>query len=209
MKKVLCLIILSSFLSTTFSQNVAAIKKELETTQDPFGYVKYVLKKKFTIDTITVMTTSNFLGIADSIAYHGKLNKVYGPFKKEKSLLKVLAKIPNTFYHIGHIVIDTSLYSKSYAENLSTKIINKIQAGETSFEKMASTYSADNFSAPKGGDLGWFIRGIMLPKLDEAMLTRKKGEIFTVWTEVGLHIVKILDEPKKDNGFALLLRVKL
>jgi hypothetical protein len=30
-----------------------------------------------------------------------------------------------------------------------------------------------------------------------------------VWTPAGLHIVTIRDNPKKDNGFALLLRVIL
>ena len=74
---------------------------------------------------------------------------------------------------------------------------------------MAATYSSDNVSAMKGGDLGWFVRGVMLPQLDEAMATHKKGELFTVWTAAGLHIVKVADNPKKDVGYALLLRVIL
>ena len=155
------------------------------------------------------MTTSNFLGIEDSIAYKGKIGKVYGPFKKGNYLLKVLAKIPNTFYHISHIVIDTALYSKDFADSLANKIINKINSGQSSFESMAMTYSADIQSAAKGGDLGWFIRGIMLPQLDEAIISHKKNETFKVWTDAGLHIVTVKDNPKKDDGFALLLRVKL
>jgi parvulin-like peptidyl-prolyl isomerase len=74
---------------------------------------------------------------------------------------------------------------------------------------MASTYSVDHYSALKGGDLGWFIRGAMLAQLDRAIANHKKGDIFKVWTPAGLHIVTIRDNPKKDNGFALLLRVIL
>ena len=74
---------------------------------------------------------------------------------------------------------------------------------------MARTYSNDNVSSNKGGDLGWFIRGAMLPQLDAAIAAHKKGEIFKVWTAAGLHVVTINDNPKKDNGFALLLRVFL
>ncbi|MES2431907.1 MAG: peptidylprolyl isomerase [Bacteroidota bacterium] len=205
----LLLFIFSLINNILFSQNIAAIKKELEGTDNPLGYVKYKLKKKYKIDTVTILTTNNFLGIADSIAYTGKLNKVYGPFKKNNYLLKVLAKLPNTFYHVSHILLDTAVFRAKFADSLADTIINKIKVKNASFENMAMTYSADNYSAVKGGDLGWFVRGIMLPQLDEAIEKHKKGDIFKVWTSSGLHIIKITDNPKKDNGFALLLRVLL
>lgn len=191
------------------SQTVAQIKKILDTTSNPVGFVKYVLKKKYFIDTVAVLSTNSFLGKADSLAYNGKTGKTYGPFKGENILVKILVKVPNTFYHVNHIVLDTSTFTARYAEQLSVDIINKIVAGTASFASMASTYSSDYLSAKKGGDLGWFVRGVMLPQLDEALTTHKKGELFTVWTEAGLHIVKIADLPKKDTGYALLLRVIL
>ena len=109
------------------SQSINQIKKELDTTQDPIGYVKFKLKKKYTIDTVTVMSTSSFMGIADSLAYNGKIGKVYGPFKSGNYLIKVLAKVPNTFYHVGHILIDTSAFSKKFADSLGSNIIKRIK----------------------------------------------------------------------------------
>ena len=191
------------------SQSISQIKKELDTTSDPIGYVKFKLKKKYTIDTVTVMSTSSFMGIADSLAYHGKIGKVYGPYKGANYLIKVLAKVPNTFYHVSHILIDTATFSKKFADSLGSNIIKRIKSGNSSFSSMASTYSVDHYSALKGGDLGWFIRGAMLPQLDRAIAIHKKGDIFKVWTPAGLHVVTIRDNPKKDNGFALLLRVIL
>lgn len=191
------------------TQSTAQIKKELDTTRDPIGYVKYKLKKKYKIDTVTVMSTTSFLGLADSLAYKGKIGKVYGPFKGANYLIKVLAKVPNTFYHVSHILLDTSTFSRKFADSLAGNIITKIKTDSSTFSSMARTYSADNASAAKGGDLGWFIRGAMLPQLDEAIAAHKKGEIFKVWTTAGLHIVTITDNPKKDHGFALLLRVFL
>jgi len=191
------------------SQSVAQIKKVLDTTSDPIGFVKYVLKKKYKIDTVTIMSTTSFLGLADSLAYKGKIGKVYGPFKGANYLIKVLGKVPNTFYHVSHILIDTVIFSRKFADSIANNIIQKIQTDSSSFETMARTYSADNISAYKGGDLGWFIRGAMLPQLDDAIAAHKKGDIFKVWTKAGLHIVTIKDNPKKDNGFALLLRVFL
>ncbi len=191
------------------SQSVAQIKKVLDTTSDPIGFVKYVLKKKYKIDTVTIMSTTSFLGLADSIAYKGKIGKVYGPFKGANYLIKVLGKVPNTFYHVSHILIDTAIFSRKFADSIASNIIQKIKTDSSTFETMARTYSADNISAYKGGDLGWFIRGAMLPQLDDAIAAHKKGDIFKVWTKAGLHVVTIKDNPKKDNGFALLLRVFL
>jgi len=191
------------------SQSVAQIKKVLDTTSDPIGFVKYVLKKKYKIDTVTIMSTTSFSGLADSIAYKGKIGKVYGPFKGANYLIKVLGKVPNTFYHVSHILIDTAIFSRKFADSIASNIIQKIKSDSSTFETMARTYSADNISAYKGGDLGWFIRGAMLPQLDDAIAAHKKGDIFKVWTRAGLHVVTIKDNPKKDNGFALLLRVFL
>jgi len=210
MKKLLLLFTLCAILfMSAKSQTIAAIKKELEATPDPIGYVKFKLKKKYKIDTVTVVSTTSFMGLADSIAYKGKSGKVYGPFKGNNILIKVLAKLPNTFYHVNHIVLDTSLYSMSFAETLADTIILKIKAGKNNFEDMAATYSADYVSSKRGGDLGWFVRGMMLPQLDDAIAAHKKGELFKVWTPAGLHVVSIKDNPKKDDGFALLLRVIL
>ncbi len=188
------------------AQSLAQIKKELETTPDPIGYVKFKLKKKFHIDTITVVSTASFMGIADSLAYKGKVGKVYGPFKGNNILVKILMKAPNTFYHVSHILLDTSLFRPRFADSLATAIADKLKRGED-FRSLASSYSSDHASATQGGDLGWFVRGIMLPEMDKQIAKRKKGEVFKVWSAAGLHIVKITDNPKQDNGFALMLRV--
>ncbi len=209
MKRSILFFLLLSVAFSVKSQSVAEIKKVLDTTSNPIGFVKYVLKKKYFIDTVTVVSTAQFLGKADSLAYHGKIGKTYGPFRKENILVKVLVKAPNTFYHIKHIVLDTSVFVPSFAESLADSIILKIKNGTSTFAAQASIYSADQSSAVKGGDLGWFIKGVMLPQLDRELTKRKKGELFKVWSEAGLHIVSIADNPKEDTGYALLLRVIL
>jgi len=212
MKRILFCIIFSSILFSAQSQKgptIAQIKKVLDTTSNPVGFVKFVLKKKFYIDTVAVLSTGSFLGKADSLAYNGKVGKTYGPFKKDNILVKILVKAPNTFYHVTHIVLDTAIYTPTFAESLADTIIAKIKDGRKTFAEAASTYSADPGSSSKGGDLGWFVRGVMLPQLDKEMVKHKKGELFKVWTAAGLHIVAITDDPKKDTGYALLLRVIL
>lgn len=209
MKKIIALLFVCAVATTAKSQSITQIKKILDTTSNPVGYVKYVLKKKYHIDSVIVYSTQQFLGKADSIAYNGKVGKVYGPFKKDNILVKVLMKAPNTFYHIKHILLDTSIYDKSFAESLADSIINRIQNGSSSFAAQASIYSGDYQSAANGGDLGWFVKGVLLPQLDREMVKHKKGELFKVWSTSGLHIVIVADNPKEDTGYALLLRVIL
>ena len=208
-KKLISLFLFTGILFSAQSQTLAQIKKILDTTNNPIGFVKYVLKKKYFIDTVTVVSTQQFMGKADSLAYHGKTGKTYGPFKKENILVKILTKAPNTFYHIKHILIDTSVFDKSFAESLADSIIWKIKNKASTFTTLASTYSADYESSAKGGDLGWFIQGVMLPQLDKEMVKHKKGDMFKVWSSSGLHIVTVADNPKEDTGYALLLRVIL
>jgi len=209
-------LVLVCFLSSQFSHaqkalTTAQIKQSLDTTQDPIGYVKFVLKKKYVIDTISVFSSSSFIDITDSLAYSGKVGKVYGPFysKNQKYLVKILGKAPNLFYHVAHIQLDTALFRPKFADSISDVIITKIQTGKASFASMATLYSIDQYSASRGGNLGWLARGAMLPQLDKALGTHKKGDIFKVWTPEGVHIVTLLDAPKKDVGFALILKVLL
>ena len=209
MKKIIVALLFQAFLITVHGQSLTQIKKELEATPDPLGYVKYKLKKKYKVDTVAIISTTSFIGLPDSLAYRGKTGKVYGPFKGNNVLIKILAKVPNTFYHVSHIVLDTAIFKKEFADSLASTIINRIQSGNSTFETMAGTYSADRGSSLKGGDLGWFVRGVMLPQLDKAVAAHKKGDLFKVWTPAGLHIVTIKDNPKKDDGFALFLRVLL
>ena len=209
MKKICSLFFFTGLILAAKSQTIAQIKSILDTTTNPVGFVKFVLKKKYFIDTVTVVSTQQFMGKADSLAYHGKVGKTYGPFKKENILVKILMKAPNTFYHIKHILIDTAVFDKNFAASLADSIMIKIKAGTTSFAAQAGIYSADYSSAVKGGDLGWFIKGVMLPQLDKEMIKHKKGEMFKVWSDSGLHIVSIADNPKEDTGYALLLRVIL
>lgn len=209
LKKIVFLFLFLCLFFSAKSQTVAQIKKILDTTQNPIGFVKYVLKKKYFIDTVTVVSTQQFMGKADSLAYHGKVGKTYGPFKKENILVKILVKAPNTFYHIKHILIDTAVFEKSFAESLASNIMWKIENKTSTFSEQASIFSADYESSAKGGDLGWFIQGVMLPQLDKEMVKHKKGDLFTVWSPSGLHIVTVADNPKEDTGYALLLRVIL
>lgn len=210
MQKVLFIFLASAISLSVAGQkkSISQIKLDIENSSNSPLYVKDVLKKKFKIDTVTILSTSSFNGIFDSIGYHGKIGKVYGPYAKGKVLMQVLAKAPGSFNRVSQIFLDTSVFSKRFADSLANNIIQKVQNGQTSFEEMAQIYSMGGEGLTKG-DLGWIAVGAMLPPLEKELVKRKKGEIFKVWTGTGLHIIRKTENPRKDHGYALIMRVFL
>ena len=196
--------------SATFAQKktVAQMKAGLQQAQNPLAYARDSLKKRYKLDTIVITRLRNYNGIADSLAYHGQVRKVYGPYEKGKVLVQVLGKVPNTFNRISQIYLDTAVFSRKFADSLADNIIQRIKSGSASFEQMAQTYSMGGEGFTKG-DLGWVAQGVLIPQIDKAINQHKKGEVFKVWTQAGLHIIKKTENPKQDHGFALMMRVFL
>lgn len=64
-----------------------------------------------------------------------------------------------------------------------------------SFEKLAAEYSQDPGSAKKGGDLGFFAEGRMVPEFDTALKAlTKPGEVSEpVQTKFGWHLIELVE----------------
>tara|TARA_Y100001934_G_scaffold193008_1_gene227611 strand:+ start:424 stop:1305 length:882 start_codon:yes stop_codon:yes gene_type:complete len=73
------------------------------------------------------------------------------------------------------------------------EIIREIEKGEE-FSELAKKHSTGP-SASKGGDLGYFAEGQMVPAFSKAAFALKKGEITTepVQTQFGWHVIKLDD----------------
>lgn len=56
------------------------------------------------------------------------------------------------------------------------------------------TMSEDPGSGAKGGDLGWFGQGQMVPSFNDASFKGKKGDMPVVLSDFGVHIIEILDQ---------------
>lgn len=88
--------------------------------------------------------------------------------------------------HARHILVQD--------QALAEEILGRLQAGED-FGELAATHSQDAYSAQRGGDLGWFPRGVMAPEFEEAAFLLEPGETSPiVISEHGLHIIEVLDK---------------
>jgi len=75
------------------------------------------------------------------------------------------------------------------------KILSLLRRGED-FELIVDEYSDEPLKG-QGGFLGTFVRGILIPQLDNAAFSLKEGEISNpVWVKEGAYILKVI---KKNN----------
>lgn len=96
-------------------------------------------------------------------------------------------------YLAGHPEIDVDKKNRAKAE----EVLKRAKAGED-FGKLAQEFSTDG-SKEKGGDLGWFGRGAMVPEFENAAYALKPGEISdVVQSKFGFHIIK-LEERKNET----------
>jgi len=76
--------------------------------------------------------------------------------------------------------------------------LKKVRKG-ADFAETAKEYSDDTMSAKKGGDLGFFRRGVMVPAFEKVAFDLKPGQITKkpVRTPFGFHIIKLLEHKDK------------
>ena len=97
----------------------------------------------------------------------------------------------------SHILVKT--------EKEANGILAQIKAGGN-FEELARKNSIDSSSA-KGGDLGWFGKGSMVPAFEKAVLSLKENQVSgVVKSDFGYHIIKLTG--KRPAGIRPLEEVK-
>jgi peptidyl-prolyl cis-trans isomerase D len=108
----------------------------------------------------------------------------------------------------SHILItagtDGSAPDKSQARKLAESVLAKVRSNSADFARLAKEYSKDSGSAQKGGDLGWFSRGMMVKPFEDAVFSMKDGETSgVVESDFGFHIIRVSGiEPASTKPFA-------
>ncbi len=97
---------------------------------------------------------------------------------------------------LGEIVIKPQVNDtqKEIAREKLSRIREKLDSGEKTFEEMALKYSMDPGSGARGGDLGFAKRGTYVPEFEATVFGLKPDEMSEVIeTEFGFHIIKMLE----------------
>jgi len=127
------------------------------------------LKKRIVVDTYLKKKVETDAKISDE-----ELKKFYEQnLDKFKSGEQVKA---------SHILVKSEQEAKDILAQLK---------GGTAFEELAKAKSVDT-SASKGGDLGWFGKGNMVPAFEKAAFALKEGQLSgIIKSEFGFHIIKL------------------
>ena len=100
----------------------------------------------------------------------------------EKSLTPDPSLVEGFKVRASHILVET--------EADANRILVQLNQG-SDFAELASQYSIDRASGPKGGDLGRFGRGDFRKDFEDTVFRLKVGEISgVVKTNLGFHIIK-------------------
>lgn len=96
----------------------------------------------------------------------------------------------------SHILIsvsaDASEEEKQTARNNAEKILEQVIQSPDQFAEVAKEHSDDPGSAMRGGDLGFFSRGVMVKSFEDKIFSMQPDEISDiVETDFGLHIIKL------------------
>ena len=136
---------------------------------------------------------------------------VYGPYVENKNyvIAKMLGSksVPDSA-RAKHILIATvdaqtgqPLLEDSVAKKRADSIYNAINAG-ANFAFLAMQYSADG-SKDKGGDLGTFAYGTMVPEFNKYCFEKPVGSRGVVKTQFGYHIIELLSQKGSSPAYKI------
>jgi peptidyl-prolyl cis-trans isomerase D len=119
---------------------------------------------------------------------------VVGPVPSSSgyALYNLVKRVPSSepVANVSHILINQFGTDEKNLEQ-ANQIYERAVKGED-FSKLASQYSTDPGSAAKGGDLGWFGRGAMVPEFEKASFEGKVGIVQKpVKSSYGYHIILV------------------
>ncbi len=142
--------------------------------------------------------------LSDRYYKKGELNTVFSDidkfvFSSKTGDISPVYKKDNVFYAAK--VMDTKMLPDSvYVRHillqgedaaLADSLVTVLKKGTDKFANVAALYSADqNTNAPERGDIGWMTQNYMIPGM-ESVMTAKTGEIYTLDTQYGTHIVEV------------------
>ncbi len=195
------------------AQDTADTKKEVEKIKVSFKKVKndtsYVFAKADNPKVPTLVSEASLPISLKRDSAKIVAGEVYGPYKEGNTykLYKVSEVLKNdTIFkaQASHILLqvpqgageEAAMQARMQAQT----ILDKALAGED-FAALAEQYSQDPGSKVKGGDLGEFGKGMMVPPFENAVFSAKeKGVISTViQSQFGFHIIKVTKKKFLDS----------
>ena len=142
--------------------------------------------------------------------FTSKVGSIVGPVSEFDGyhLLKILDERKGTgeFVKASHILIPVPNSADSVQAKVTAAEVAKLAKSGQDFSALAVKYSKDPSNAQKGGDLGWFGKGRMVPQFEAACFKAKVGEVVgPVRTPFGLHIIRVTGRDARELKVARII----
>ncbi len=183
-------------------KNLENVYKDLQNDTSSFkSYVDIYSSVPYSKDTLALNLIPEE---AANLIYKSKPGQIIGPVGTSQgyAIYHVINILPSkiNLIRVSHILIRNEGNDQKGLEE-ANKIYDQLQKG-ADFGKLAAQYSIDPGSKNKGGDLGWFGKGRMIPAFEKAAFGGKIGEILKpVKTNYGYHIIKVTG--RSDNRYVI------
>lgn len=188
--------------SMNIRNDLANMKTDFQNTSNDSSFVT---ERSGTYPTTFSKKATLSASVANQ-AYSMPLGTVIGPYVDGDSyrLAKVLDRrvIADSVkaQHILFSVDAANPASMGPALARADSVLNLIVNEGQSFDKLAEQFSDDKSNSFKGGDLGYFAEGTMVPQFNNAVFYEMEpGETKTVITQFGVHVLKLNNQKILNN----------
>lgn len=134
-------------------------------------------------------------------AEEAEIGSVYGPYLVDDvwKLAKVadIKNLPDSV-RASHILIRPDENNRIDAAQATADSLVELLKNGADFAALAAQFGTDG-TTETGGDLNWFKQGQMLPEFNDACFFGEKGDLTTVTTQYGVHVIKVTDQGPKSR----------
>jgi peptidyl-prolyl cis-trans isomerase D len=135
-----------------------------------------------------------------------EVGDVYGPYLDQDNytIAKLIDKqMVADSVEARHILRSANMQDPNSfrtAQEMVDSLKTVLEEGGATFDELANQFSQDPGSASKGGDLGYFTQGTMVPNFNNACFFGDPDEYQVVSTQFGIHLIEIQDRKFLDNN---------
>ncbi len=195
MKYVTFAILPSGADTTNFLQDLVDMREEFSTITDDSIYAQVNTEfgsgfNRYSVDALPSILQIEYENLAPGL--------VYGPFTENGyyNLYKISAEVEDTIFaaRARHILFkpqDESDEAKAESRVEALSVLRQLKNG-ADFAEMAQQHGTDGTST-RGGDLGWFKTGAMVPPFQKAVFSATAPGLLRdlVETDFGYHIIDV------------------